>query len=81
MSSFSESKIFIKHNYKNREVIPLFEPKLHGNEKQYLLDCIDSAYVSSVGASVDRFELMLALNHKQVKLSRLLIALQVFKKL
>jgi len=60
MSSFSESINFIRNNFENREVIPLHEPKFNGNEKEYLLDCIDSTYVSSVGAYVDRFELMMS---------------------
>ena len=60
MSNFSESINFIINNFENREVIPLHEPKFNGNEKQYLLDCIDSTYVSSVGAYVDRFELMMS---------------------
>ena len=55
------------HNYDNREVIPLHEPKFNGNEKEYLLDCIDSTYVSSVGAYVDRFELMMALKSQTSK--------------
>ena len=67
MSSFSDSINFIKHNYENREVIPLHEPKFNGNEKEYLLDCIDSTYVSSVGAYVDRFELMMALKSQTIK--------------
>ena len=36
--------------------IPLHEPKFFGNEKKYLLETIDSTFVSSVGAFVDRFE-------------------------
>jgi len=60
MSSFSESINFIRNNFENGEVIPLHEPKFNGNEKEYLLDCIDSTYVSSVGAYVDRFELMMS---------------------
>ena len=35
---------------------PLHEPRLDGNESRYLSDCVASAYVSSVGAYVDRFE-------------------------
>lgn len=67
MSSFSDSINFIRHNYENREVIPLHEPKFNGNERKYLLDCIDSTYVSSVGAYVDRFELMMALKSQTSK--------------
>ena len=67
MSSFSHSVNFIKNKFENREVIPLHEPKFNGNEKVYLLDCIDSTYVSSVGAYVDRFELMMALKSQTSK--------------
>lgn len=37
--------------------IPLHTPVLKGNEKSYLLDCIDSTFVSSVGKYVDDFEI------------------------
>ena len=67
MSSFSKSINFIKEKFEIREVIPLHEPKFNGNEKQYLLDCIDSTYVSSVGAYVDRFELMMAIKSQTRK--------------
>jgi aminotransferase in exopolysaccharide biosynthesis len=67
MSSFSHSINFIKNKFENREVIPLHEPKFNGNEKEYILDCIDSTYVSSVGAYVDRFELMMALKSQTSK--------------
>lgn len=36
--------------------IPLHEPKFTGNKKAYLIDCIDSTFVSSVGKYVARFE-------------------------
>lgn len=39
--------------------IPLHAPYFGGNEKKYLLDTIDSTYVSSVGAYVNRFEEMM----------------------
>jgi aminotransferase in exopolysaccharide biosynthesis len=67
MSNFSASINFIKDKFENREVIPLHEPKFNGNEKEYLLDCIDSTYVSSVGAYVDRFELMMSLKSQTSK--------------
>jgi perosamine synthetase len=50
---------FIRSLYPGRETIPLHEPYFGGNEKKYLLDCIDSTYVSSVGKYVDRFEEMI----------------------
>lgn len=40
--------------------IPLHAPVFKGNEKQYLAECIDTTFVSSVGAFVDRFEQMMA---------------------
>jgi perosamine synthetase len=36
--------------------IPLHRPVFAGNEKQYLVDCVDSNFVSSVGAKVTEFE-------------------------
>jgi aminotransferase in exopolysaccharide biosynthesis len=40
--------------------VPLHEPKFAGNEWVYLKECLDSTFVSSVGAFVDRFEADLA---------------------
>lgn len=50
---------FIRSLYPGREFIPLHEPVFTGNEKKYVLDCIDSTYVSSVGRYVDLFEQMI----------------------
>lgn len=50
---------FIQNSYNTKEFIPLHEPRFRGNEKKYLLDTIDSTFVSSVGAYVDRFEEMM----------------------
>ena len=36
--------------------IPLHRPVFEGNERQYLVDCIDSNFVSSVGEKVTEFE-------------------------
>jgi perosamine synthetase len=41
-------------------IIPLHRPVFLGNEKQYLIDCIDSNFVSSVGAKVVEFEQQVA---------------------
>jgi perosamine synthetase len=50
-----------------REVVPaergkvgLHEPTFAGRESEYVLDCLKTGWVSSVGAYVDRFEAMLA---------------------
>ncbi len=40
--------------------VPLHAPRFIGREKEYLLDCIDSTFVSSVGEYVDRFEQQIA---------------------
>lgn len=50
----------IKNQFKTEEFIPLHEPRFNGNEKKYVLDCIDSTFVSSVGKYVDQFEQMVA---------------------
>lgn len=40
--------------------IPLCVPEIRGNEWQYIKECLDTNWVSSVGQYVDRFELELA---------------------
>lgn len=42
------------------EFIPLIVPEMRGNEWNYVKDCLDSNWVSSVGSYVDRFEKMAA---------------------
>ncbi|MEL6713958.1 MAG: LegC family aminotransferase [Planctomycetota bacterium] len=39
---------------------PLHEPEFRGREAEYVLDCVETGWVSSVGAYVDRIEEMLA---------------------
>lgn len=50
---------FVRSLYGTEGFIPLHEPRFMGNEKQYLNDCIDSTFVSSVGEYVSRFESMM----------------------
>jgi perosamine synthetase len=51
---------FIREVFGEQEAfIPLHAPYFGGNEKKYLLDTIDSTFVSSVGAYVNRFEKMM----------------------
>ena len=38
------------------DIIPLHRPVFDGNERQYLNNCIDSNFVSSVGEKVSEFE-------------------------
>jgi aminotransferase in exopolysaccharide biosynthesis len=51
---------FIKELYGSRDMIPLHEPKFIGREKEYLLNCIDSTFVSSVGNYILEFEKQVA---------------------
>jgi perosamine synthetase len=59
MADFNSVISFIKSQYKTDSFIPLHVPHFGGNEKKYLLDTIDTTFVSSVGAYVDQFELMI----------------------
>jgi perosamine synthetase len=38
------------------DFIPVNEPALHGNEKKYLLECLDTGWISSEGPFVHQFE-------------------------
>lgn len=41
-------------------LVPLHVPEFHGRERDLLLDCIDTGWVSSVGPHVDAFEVEVA---------------------
>lgn len=56
MADYSKTINFIKELYGNQEFTPLAVPVFAGNEKQYLNECIDTTFVSSVGKFVNRFE-------------------------
>ncbi|SEG42995.1 aminotransferase, LLPSF_NHT_00031 family [Halpernia humi] len=56
MSNYKESIDFIKSKFYSKDFIPLHAPHFGGNEKKYLLETIDTTFVSSVGAFVDTFE-------------------------
>ncbi len=47
---------FVRDQYRTNEFIPLHAPVFMGREREYVLDTIESTFVSSVGAYVDRFE-------------------------
>lgn len=51
---------FVRELYGTADFIPLHEPRFIGREKEYLLDTIDSTFVSSVGSYVDKFEASVA---------------------
>lgn len=47
---------FVREQYRTNEFIPLHAPSFKGNERDYVVETIESTFVSSVGAFVDRFE-------------------------
>ena len=57
MDQFKDILQFIRELYKQPEgLIPLHIPVFKGKEKEYLEECIDTNFVSSVGKFVDKFE-------------------------
>lgn len=56
---YKEITDFVKTLYPNQKFVPLHAPTFQGNEKKYVDDCIDSTFVSSVGAYVTKFEEMI----------------------
>ena len=47
---------FVREQYRTNDFIPLHAPVFKGRERDYVIDTIESTFVSSVGAYVDRFE-------------------------
>lgn len=59
--TYDEIIAFIRNEFQTEtEFIPLHEPIFIGNEREYVMDAIDSTFVSSIGAYVDKFEEMVA---------------------
>ncbi|EFL50836.1 DegT/DnrJ/EryC1/StrS aminotransferase [Solidesulfovibrio fructosivorans JJ]] len=59
MSTYVSLCEFIRSHFLGRDRIGLHEPQFYGNERAYVIDAIDSTFVSSVGNYVTRFEEML----------------------
>jgi perosamine synthetase len=59
MKNIKDTITFIQESFKSTDFIPLHTPTFGGNEKNYLIETIDSTFVSSVGAYVDQFEGMM----------------------
>ena len=55
-SLFKDIAGLIKAQFPGLDFIPLHAPLFIGNERKYVMDAIDSTFVSSVGAYVDLFE-------------------------
>lgn len=49
-------KLVREELYPGLSEVPLHEPAFDGREREYVIDAIDSTFVSSVGKFVDRFE-------------------------
>jgi aminotransferase in exopolysaccharide biosynthesis len=47
---------FVRSQYRTNDFIPLHAPVFSGHERDYVVETIESTFVSSVGAFVDRFE-------------------------
>jgi perosamine synthetase len=67
MKNIKETISFIQNIYKTKQFIPLHAPAFRGNEKKYLNETIESTFVSSVGAYVDKFEEMMCVISKTKK--------------
>lgn len=39
-----------------RPIIPVYQPDLSGNEKKYVIECLDSSWISSKGVFIEQFE-------------------------
>ncbi len=59
MENYSEIINHIKSLHPKTDFVPLHAPVFRGNEKEYLIDTINTTFVSSVGAYVDHFEVMM----------------------
>lgn len=59
-SRVTESVVELARSMYGGGFITLHRPVFEGNEKQYLVDCIDSNFVSSIGAKVTQFEQQIA---------------------
>ncbi|WP_019894284.1 LegC family aminotransferase [Hydrogenovibrio halophilus] len=51
---------YIQEMYQCEAFLPLHEPRFNEREKELVMDCIDSTFVSSVGPYVDQFEKQIA---------------------
>lgn len=55
--NYSDFVSFVRETFENKEgFIILHDPRFIGNERKYLLDAMDSNFVSSVGEYVGKFE-------------------------
>jgi len=56
--NYADFVSFVRETFNDKEgFIILHDPRFIGNERKYLLDAMDSNFVSSVGEYVNRFEI------------------------
>jgi perosamine synthetase len=60
IDQISEDVVAFARRIFGEDFVPLHRPVFEGNERQYLVDCIDSNFVSSVGEKVSEFEQLVA---------------------
>ena len=65
-SDFQPIVDFVRSIY-GEDFVPLHRPVFDGNEKRYLAECIDSNFVSSVGARVTEFEQKILQEKKKIR--------------
>jgi len=53
---YSDFVKFVREIYGSDRYIPLHEPRFNGKEREYVLEAIESTFVSSVGHYVSKFE-------------------------
>lgn len=57
---YAQTIEFIREQFRSQDFIPLHAPIFQGNERKYVLDTLESTFVSSVGAYVDKSEQLMA---------------------
>jgi perosamine synthetase len=58
--AYQETIQFIQNKFQSKDFIPLHAPVFNGNERKYVMETLDSTFVSSVGAYVDLAEKMVS---------------------
>src|SRR5262245_20569801 len=46
----------LKRRIAHMDLIPVAQPSLTGNERRYVLDCLDTGWISSIGKYIGLFE-------------------------
>lgn len=57
---YAQTIEFIREQFRSQDFIPLHAPIFQGNERKYVMDTLESTFVSSVGAYVDKSEQLMA---------------------